>query len=100
MRKNIIYTQVTGNANKKLNFRYRDETGRDILLFTRNYDKKVHRYFEDGRSIAQLHRDTSWHGCRYLSKIVEDRIPTAIRAVEKGGAYAAGTFKCIYRAVD
>ncbi len=96
MRKNIVYAMVEGNYNKTLCFRYRDETGADTMLFVRKYDKKVYRYFRDGKSIAQMHRDTSWHGCRYLSKLVEERIPAAIKAMEKGENYAAGTYGCIY----
>lgn len=96
MRKKVVYVMMTDNRQCNLNFRYRDEKGRDYILFVRKYDKLVYRYFKDGKSLDQLHRDTSWHGNRKLCKLVEERIPSAIKAVEKGGCYAAGAFGCIY----
>ncbi len=95
MRKNVIYTEAS-KRKYVLYFRYRGEDG-DQFLFSRSYDKKVYWYFRDGKSIDQLRRDSKWKRYKPLAKLVEDRIPMALKSLEKGGTwYGAGIDDGIY----
>ncbi|MCR4643695.1 MAG: hypothetical protein K5697_16925 [Lachnospiraceae bacterium] len=94
MRKNVIYTEAS-TQRYRLYFRYRGKEG-DQFLFSRHYDKKVHSYFCNGKSLDQLRRDNMWKRYKPLAKLVEERIPRAVRSLEKGGSYGERIDRCVY----
>lgn len=83
MRKEVIFV-VPWKGRNYMDFKYKGTNGIDHL-FTAKFNKKVYEYFENGKSMVQLRRDKHWKNCIVLARLVETRIPYAMRQLEQKG---------------
>lgn len=81
MRKNVIFTEVDCDRNRII-FMYKG-VNNTCQLFYSKYRKSVHEYFRYGRSMKQLYNERTWLSNIFLRKIVEDRLKSAVKNVER-----------------
>jgi len=83
MRKDVIFVEPWKSRNY-MDFKYKGADG-ILYLFTVKFNQTVYIYFESGKSIAQLRRDKNWKKCYVLERLVETRIPYAMRQLKLRG---------------
>ncbi len=83
MRKEVIFVEPW-NGRNYMDFKYKGTSGTE-LLFTAKFNKTVYKYFKSGKSMAQLYRNKDWKSCFVLARLVETRIPYAMRQIKQRG---------------
>lgn len=86
MRKHAVYT-IAEMPFGRLAFYYKGYKDTYFLFYSR-YRRQVHQYFQNGKSIAQLHREKSWLHKRFLTTVIEGQLRRTVRQVVKEDGYA------------
>lgn len=81
MRKEVIYTEIHPRYSRILFFyKGRYDT---YFLFSAKYRRRIHNYFREGKSIAQLHRNKKWCQIPPLANVIEGQLARQLKPVLK-----------------
>lgn len=81
MRRNVVFTKV-GRRPDTMIFYYRGNHAVHYLFHTR-FRQSVHKFFQSGKSIPEIHRNKKWHRSMFLCNIIEGQLKRKVKKIIK-----------------
>jgi|GEM_PF-754278 hypothetical protein len=86
MRKNVIFAERMKDNYGMLEIYYHGDGNTQLLMLTR-FSPAVYKYFQYGKSLAQLRRQKDWVRAPTLSHLIDGRLMRQVSYIERREVY-------------